>query len=84
MNVINFREFRNSLKKYLDSVTENHEVLIVPRAKDKSVVVISLEEYNSMKETAYLNRSDANRTRLTEALERSNKGNFESHNLVDE
>jgi antitoxin YefM len=84
MNVVNFREFRQSLKKHLDSVAQDHETLIIPRTGGDSVVVLSLEEYNSMIETAYLNRSNTNRTRLMEAIERSKNGDFESHNLIEE
>lgn len=81
MHVVNFREFRQSLKKHLDAVTDNHDILIIPRGGSDSVVVLSLDEYNSITETAYLNRSDANRKRLMEALERSGKGQFEEHKL---
>jgi antitoxin YefM len=83
MNVVNYSDFRGSLKKYLDAVTNDHDTLIVPRANDKSVVIISLDEYNSLTETMYLIKSEANRARLQEALIRADQGIQESHELID-
>lgn len=59
------------MKAHLDNVSDNHDVLIVPHGNERSVVIISLEEYNSIQETLYLIRSEKNRTRLMEALERA-------------
>ena len=41
-------DFRKDIRKYLDSVTNNFETLIINRGKDSGVVVISLDEYNSL------------------------------------
>jgi antitoxin YefM len=84
MQVVNYSEFRQQLKAHLDNVTNNHDTLIVPRGADKSVVIISLEEYNSMIETLHLMKSDKNRTRLMEALDRAANNISEQHNLIDE
>lgn len=84
MQVVNYSEFRNSLKTHLDNVTENNDTLIVPRGTEKSVVIISLEEYNSIQETLHLLRSEKNRTRLMDALERANKGISEKHDLTND
>lgn len=50
---------RNNLKSYLDGVINDSEPLLVHRAGNDSVVVISLEEYNSIKETEYIMKSPA-------------------------
>jgi len=84
MQVVNYSEFRQQLKAHLDNVTENHDTLIVPRGGDKSVVIISLEEYNSILETLHLMKSEKNRTRLMEAIERANNGISEDHELIDD
>lgn len=57
MRTTNYSELRNNLKSYLDGVIHDCEPLIVHRAGNESVVVISLEEYNSMKETEYIMKS---------------------------
>ena len=44
-------EFRKDIKRYLDRVTENFETLIINRGKDNGVVIISLDEYNSLHES---------------------------------
>lgn len=57
MRTTNYSELRNNLKNYLDGVINDSEPLIVHRSGSESVVVISLEEYNSIKETEYLMKS---------------------------
>ena len=47
-------DFRKDIKRYLDNVTKNFETLIINRGKDNSVVIISLDEYNSLMETVHL------------------------------
>lgn len=83
MEVINYSEFRQSLKAHLDNVTDNYDTLIVPRGEDKGVVIISLAEWNSIQETLHLLKSDKNRARLTEALNRAEEGIKEDHDLID-
>lgn len=57
MRTTNYSELRNNLKSYLDQVINDSEPLIVHRSGNESVVVISLEEYNSIKETEYIMKS---------------------------
>ena len=59
MRTANYSELRNNLKSYLDGVINDSEPLLVHRAGNDSVVVISLEEYNSIKETEYIMKSPA-------------------------
>lgn len=59
MRTVNYSELRNNLKSYLDGVINDSEPLLVHRAGNDSVVVISLEEYNSIKETEYIMKSPA-------------------------
>lgn len=84
MQLVNYSEFRQQLKTHLDNVINNHEMLIVPRGGDKSVVIISLEDYNALIETLHLTKSDNNRDRLKKALDRANDGISESHDLIDD
>lgn len=60
-------DFRSNIKEYMDAVWDNAEEVIIAGPKGKSVVVISLEEYESMKETDYLLSSPVNAERLRSA-----------------
>ena len=57
MRTANYSELRNNLKHYLDGVINDSEPLLVHRSGNESVVVISLDEYNSIKETEYIMKS---------------------------
>lgn len=57
MRTANYSELRNNLKSYLDGVINDSEPLIVHRSGNESVVIISLEEYNAIKETEYIMKS---------------------------
>ena len=59
MKTTNYTDLRNNLKSYLDGVSNDSEPLIVHRSGNESGVVISLEEYNSIKETEYIMKSPA-------------------------
>jgi len=84
MQVLNYTDFRKNMKMVLDKTVEDHEVVIISRSNDKDVVLLSLSDYNSWMETMYLLRSERNRTRIAEALERTEKGNFTSRDLIEE
>jgi antitoxin YefM len=83
MEVLNYTEFRKNLTKSLNKVNDDSEVVIVSRSKGKNVVVMSLEEYNSINETLHLTTSKLNRKRLDEAIEEMDKGKFLSHSLKE-
>jgi antitoxin YefM len=64
MIAANYTEFRTGLKRYLDDVEANNETLIIKRSSGKGTVLISLEEYNSIVETAHLLSSKKNKQRI--------------------
>ena len=66
---------------YLDSVTENFETLIINRGKDSGVVVISLEEYNSLTATQHELSSRINEKRLDSAIDKLKKGSSFEKNI---
>jgi antitoxin YefM len=76
MKTANFTEFRKNLKHYLDQVVEGSERLIVPRSGGKGVVVMSLDEYNSLVETEYLMSSKAMMKAIREAEKEIAEGSF--------
>ena len=63
-------DFRRDIKKYLDKVTENFETLIINRGKDRGIVIMSLEEYNSLTATYHELSSKTNEKRLDSAIEK--------------
>ena len=63
-------DFRKDIRKYLDSVTKNFETLIINRGKDAGVVVISIDEYNSLCATQHELSTKANEKRLDSAIEK--------------
>ncbi len=83
MEVINYSILRNNLKEVLDKVSEDQETYIVNRG-NSNAVIISLDEYNSWKETLYLLSTEANRKSLEAAIERDKKGEFIVRDLIEE
>jgi len=74
MIATNFSEFRSDLKKFLDSVEDNNETLIIKRKTGKGTVLISLEEYNSLMETMHILSSKKNADRLYESIQQMKEG----------
>ena len=77
-------DFRKDIKRYLDRVTDNFETLIINRGKDRGIVVISLEEYNSLCATQHELSSRTNERRLDAAIEKLKSGNSSVRKLADE
>jgi antitoxin YefM len=75
-------DFRKDIKRYLDRVTENFETLIINRGKDSGVVIISLDEYNSLSATQHELSSKANERRLDSAIEKLKNGNSFQKELI--
>lgn len=83
MIAANFSEFRSELKKYLDSVEEDNETLVIKRKTGKGTVMISLDEYNSMVETLHVLSSKKNANRLFESIEQMKSGKTVDQELED-
>ena len=74
MRTANYTDLRNNLKGYLDGVVNNSEPLIVHRPANTSVVVMSLNEYNSLKETEYIMSSPAMMKRIKDSEKEIREG----------
>ena len=72
------------MKTKLDQVSDDGDTVIINRSENKNVVLISLREYNSLKETLHLLGSEKNRNRLMSAVSRANQGDFETHGLIED
>lgn len=77
-------DFRKDIKKYLDKVTSNFETLIINRGKDSGVVVISLEEYNSLNATQHELSSKTNEIRLDSAIAKLKSGDSFEKELTEQ
>lgn len=84
MNTLNYTDVRSNFATVMEKVCDNHEPLIVTRSKKRSVVIMSLEDYESIEETNYLLRSPKNAKRLREAIENVEKGNYKERKLLEE
>jgi len=83
MQVVSLTEARNNLKSVFDSVYLDHEEVVIHRKGKENVVVISFDEYNSMKETNYLLKSPANRKHLLSSLADAREGKTFERDLVE-
>ena len=68
MKAITYTAARESLASTMDRVCMDHDPVIITRNRDQAVVMISLEDYESLEETAYLLRSPANARRLLDSI----------------
>ncbi len=84
MNAVNYSELRKNLKDYFDQVYDDHEPLIITRKNNQNVVLISIEEYNSLVETNYLLSNAANSEILLKSLKKSRSGKVLKKGLIEE
>lgn len=81
MNAITYTAARENLASTIDRVCNDRDPVIITRKRNQSVVMISLEDYEALEETAYLLRSPSNAKRLVSALESLEKGNAEAKEI---
>lgn len=84
MVVTTISDFRKDIKSYFDAVAKNFETLIINRGKDSGIVVISLEEYNSLMATNYELSSRLNEKRLDAAIEKLKTNKSFAKDLIEE
>ena len=83
LDAISYSEARKNLASLMDDVCNDSDVVVITRRKARPVVLMSLDEYNSIQETAYLLRSPANAERLLESIADMRSGNVTAHPLAD-
>ena len=76
IDVKTFSDARANLKSVMDQVVNDHVPMIISRRKAEAVVMISLSDWNSWQETAYLNSTPANRAALDQAMAEANAGDL--------
>lgn len=84
MNVTSISKFRKDAKAYFDQVIDDKDVLLITRNDGQTVVVMTLDQYNSQVDTDYLNSSTANRKHLEKSIASARAGIIEEHDLVED
>lgn len=83
MKTMNYTESRARYAEVLDSVVADREEVVITRAGHEPVVIVSLDDYEALRETAYLLRSPVNARRLLDAIDNLEAGDGVAHELVD-
>ena len=83
MQVVSLTEARNNLKSVFDSVYLDNDEVIIHRKGHENVVMISMNEYNSIKETNYLLNSPANKKQLLSSLADARAGKTFERDLIE-
>ncbi len=84
MDTISYSAFRNHLASTLDKVNQDHVPILITRQNGKPAVVMSLEDFKSYEETAYLMASPANAARLHGAIAEIEAGKATRRDLIEE
>tara|TARA_B110000908_G_scaffold126595_1_gene148531 strand:- start:1414 stop:1662 length:249 start_codon:yes stop_codon:yes gene_type:complete len=82
METVNYTDFRSNLKHWFDKVINDVSDIIIKRKSGKDLVLISLDEYNSLKETTYL-LTGKNRDILLNAIKELEAGNGTEKDLIE-
>ena len=83
MKAITYTNARQNLAKTMERVCKDHSPVIITRKTNDSVVIMSLEDYESLEETAYLLRSPKNTRRLIESIAQLEEGKGTERELLD-
>ncbi|AQX81848.1 type II toxin-antitoxin system prevent-host-death family antitoxin [Plantibacter sp. VKM Ac-2885] len=83
MRTLSYSESRANYAATLDSVLDDREEVIITRAGRDPVVIVALDDYESLKESAYLLRTPSNARRLLQAIDDLEAGAGTEHDLVE-
>ena len=83
MRALSYTALRNTLATTMEKVCEDHEPIIITRKSEGAVVMLSLEDYESLEETTYLLRSPNNVKRLFESISQLEEGRGFEKDLVE-
>ena len=83
MNTTTFTQARQNLASTMDYVAQNHTPITITRQNKEPIVMISLSDFKSFEETAYLMQSAKNATRLNKAIEELESGKGVQKELIE-
>lgn len=81
MSTISYTAARENLARTMDQVCDDHEPVVITRQKQRPVVIMSLDDYKALEETAYLLKSPTNAKRLLAATEQLKRGKGKRRNI---
>ena len=84
MNVVTFTDLRKNLRQVMDASSGNHEPVIIKRPHGKDMILLSLQDYESLAETAYLLGNKANAQHLRRSLQSLKQGKVYQKDLMEE
>ncbi len=84
MIMMSYSESRANYAAVLDMVCDDREEVVIQRRGKEPAVIVSMAEYESLKETAYLLRSPANAKRLLQSIEAAERGETKRHALIED
>ena len=83
MKSMSYSTFRGQLASVLDKVNDDHVPILITRQSGKPAVVVSLEDYKSYEEMAYLMSSEKNAERINQAIQELESGKGQPKDLLD-
>jgi antitoxin YefM len=83
MRAISYTSARGNLSRTMKKVCEDHDPVIITRRNSEAVVMISLEDYEALNETAYLLQTPRNAKRLLESIEELDSGKGVERDLIE-
>ncbi len=84
MDAVSYSSLRQNLKSYMDKVYNDHDPLIITRKNNENLVLLSIDEYNSLMETNYLLGNDANAEHLKISIAQYKAGNATKRDLLND
>jgi antitoxin YefM len=83
MDAITYTDLRQNLKTYMDKVFQDRDPLIITRKNNENVVLLSIDDYNSLMETNYLMSNKANAEHLQKSIAQHKSGKVKSRELCE-
>jgi antitoxin YefM len=83
MDVITYTHAREHLAETMERVCDDHTPVVITRRSERAVVMMSLEDYEALEETAYLLRSPKNARRLRESIAELQAGGGTERELAE-
>ena len=83
MDAVTYTDLKNNLNSYMDKVIQNSDSLVITRKNNENVVLISVDEYNSLIETNYLLSNETNAQHLRKSIAQHKAGKIKTRELYE-
>jgi len=81
MNAVTYTDLRQNLKTYMDKVVQDRDPVIITRKNNENIVLLSINEYNSLLETNYLLSNKSNAEHLKKSITQHKTGKIKTREL---